>query len=446
MATTGFWPVKGELNEVLNYVGNPYKTTDLKAAIEYAADLNKTDKRMFVTGINCGSFVAYLDMVEVKHYYGERGQNIAYHGYQSFAESEITPEEAHDIGVETARRMWGDRFQVLVATHLNTENVHNHFVINSVSFKDGKKFRNKIGEHMELRKISDEICREHKKSVLENAPFYGGEKDAYWLHKQGRKTHRDILREDVEYCLHYADSPDRFIMQLNGLGYEFDRARMSVRAKGWKKAVRLNSLGFDTDYINQCLEKNYNNEKFCLDWNAHLPYKPKRFPLESELRRLEFSVEHAYKTETILVDTILYLFFTVIQLALETADCLLLSPELRAAAKDVETYISYHHFLTDNNIHTRQELLEQIRSAEIELKALEDRRGKISNKIRRATDPTLNHEYKELRKDISRQIKPIRERLRKLLTIDEKAAFAYGLLQTEHRLEQAAILRRQRNR
>ena len=299
---------------------------------------------------------------------------------------------------------------------------------------------------MELRKISDEICREHKKSVLENAPFYGGEKDAYWLHKQGRKTHRDILREDVEYCLHYADSPDRFIMQLNGLGYEFDRARMSVRAKGWKKAVRLNSLGFDTDYINQCLEKNYNNEKFWLDWNAHLPYKPKKFPLESELRRLEFSVEHAYKTETILVDTILYLFFTVIELALETADCLLLSPELRAAAKDVETYISYHHFLTDNNIHTRQELLEQIRSAEIELKSLEDRRNKISNKIRRATDNTLIHEYKELRKDISRQIKPIRERLRKLLTIDEKAAFAYGLLQTEYRLEVKALMRRQRNR
>ena len=446
MATTGFWPVKGELNEVLNYVGNPYKTTDLKAAIEYAADLNKTDKRMFVTGINCGSFVAYLDMVEVKHYYGERGQNIAYHGYQSFAESEITPEEAHDIGVETARRLWGDRFQVLVATHLNTENVHNHFVINSVSFKDGKKFRNKIGEHMELRKISDEICREHKKSVLENAPFYGGEKDAYWLHKQGRKTHRDILREDVEYCLHYADSPDRFIMQLNGLGYEFDRTRMSVRAKGWKKAVRLNSLGFDIDYINQCLEKNYNNEKFWLDWNAHLPYKPKRFPLESELRKLAFSVEHAYNTETILVDTILYIFFTVIKIALETADCLLLSPELRAAAKDVENYISYHHFLIDNNIHTRQELLEQIRSAEIELKALEDRRGKISNKLRRATDNTLIHEYKELRKDISRKIKPIRERLRKLLTIDEKAAFAYGLLQTEYRLEVKALMRRQKNR
>ena len=266
------------------------------------------------------------------------------------------------------------------------------------------------------------------------------------MHKQGRKTHRDIVREDIEYCLQYADEPDKFIMQLKGLGYEFDRTRMSVQAKGWQRAVRLSTLGFDTNFINACLEKNYNDEDFWLKWNAHLPYKPKRFPLESELRKLAFSVEHAYKTETILVDTILYLFFTVIKIALETADCLLLSPDIRAAARDVERYISYHHFLTDNNIHTRQELLEQIRSAEIELKALEDRRNKTSNKLRRATNNTLIHEYKELRKDISRQIKPIRERLRKLLTIDEKAAFAYGLLQTEYRLEVKALMRRQRNR
>ena len=446
MATTGFWPVKGRLNEVLDYALNPAKTSDLKATIEYAADPQKTDKTMYTSGINCSRFAPYLDMVQVKQYYGERGKNTAYHGYQSFVAGEVTPREAHDIGVETARRMWGDRFQILVATHLNTENIHNHFVINSVSFQDGKKFRNKIGEHMELRKISDEICREHNKSVLENAPFYGGEKDAYWLHQQGRKTHRDIVREDVEYCLQYSNEPDKFIMQLKGFGYELDRTRMSIKAKGWQKAVRLKSLGFDTDFINECLEKNYNNEDFWLKWNAHLPYKPKTFPLELELRKLEFSLEHAYKTETILVDTILYLFFTVIKLALETADCLLLSPDIRAAARDVETYISYHHFLTDNNIRTRQELLEHIRSAEIELKALEDRRNKISNKIRRATDSTLNHEYKELRKDISRQIKPIRERLRKLLTIDEKAAFAYGLLQTEYRLEVKALMRRQRNR
>ena len=84
-------------------------------------------------------------------------------------------------------------------------------------------------------------------------------------------------------------------------------------------------------------------------------------------------------------------------------------------------------------------------SAKAELKLFEDRRDKISNKIRRATDFDKKHEYKELRKDISRQMKPIRERLRTLQKIDEKAEIAYGLLKTEHRLEKEAI-RRERNR
>ncbi len=441
LATTGFWPVKGRLKDIIDYAENPEKTTNLSAALDYATSSYKTDKQMFVSGINCSRYTAYKDMVLVKRHYGERGKNIAYHGFQSFSEGEVTPQEAHEIGLETARRMWGDGFQVIVATHLNTENIHNHFVINSVSFKDGKKFRNQIGDHMELRKISDAVCKEKNKSVLENAPFYGGEKDGYWLHKKGCKTHRDILKEDVEYCLQYSDTPERFIMQLKGLGYEFDIDRMSVRAKSWKKSVRLKSLGFDTVFINQCLDKNYNDLQFWRTWNEHLPYRPKKFPLEGVLRQLEFSIEHSYKTETVLVDTTLYILLVIIDLAMRTSDWMLLSPDLRAAVKDFNTYQKHYDFLKSNNIKTRKELLTEIRSAETELKALEERRDKLSNKIRRTTNNIDKAEYKELRKDISRQIKPVRERLHKLITIDEKAEFAYGLLQNEHRLEKAALVR-----
>ena len=445
MATTGFWPVKGRLKDIIDYTENPEKTTDLASTIDYATDSDKTDKRVYVSGVNCSKFTALQDMIMVKKKFGEKGKNIAYHGYQSFAEGEITPAEAHEIGIETARRIWGERFQVIVTTHLNTENIHNHFVVNSVSFKDGKKFRNQIGDRHELRKISDEICKEHGKSVLEGAPFYGGEKDDYWVHQTGRKTHRDILKEDIEYCLQYSKTPDTFIMQLKSLGYELDESRMSVKAKGWKKAIRLKSLGFDTNFINDCLEKNYYDDDFWLKWNAHLPKKPKYFPLESELRRLEFSLDHAYKTETILVDTVLYILISIITIAMKTADWMLLSPDIRAAARDIKDYVHFYNVLKDNNIHTRQELLTEISSAKAELKLFEDRRDKISNKIRRATDFDKKHEYKELRKDISRQMKPIRERLRTLQKIDEKAEIAYGLLRTEHRLEKEAI-RRERNK
>ena len=184
MATTGFWPVKGRLKEVINYANNPDKTTakeyldeDLYAAIRYVENDDKTDQTMYVSGINCSKHNAYNEMIAVKRRFGERGKNIAYHGFQSFAPGEVTPEEAHSIGKETARRMWGSQYQVVVTTHLNTGKIHNHFVLNSVSFKTGKKFRNGIGDRLELRKISDAICAERNKSVLQGRKFYSNKKE-----------------------------------------------------------------------------------------------------------------------------------------------------------------------------------------------------------------------------------------------------------------------------
>ena len=179
MAVTGFWPVFKNLKATLDYADNPDKTTapeyldeDLYAALRYAENDDKTDRKMFVGGINCSAQNAYAEMIAVQRRFGLRGKVVGYHGIQSFREGEVTPEQAFAIGKETARRMWGNRYQVLVTVHLNTDNVHCHFVVNPVSFKDGAKFKNKIGDHKELRKISDEICREHELSVLENSDFY----------------------------------------------------------------------------------------------------------------------------------------------------------------------------------------------------------------------------------------------------------------------------------
>ncbi len=106
-----------------------------------------------------------------------------------------------NFGMETARRMWGDDYEIVVTTHLNTDNIHNHIVVNSVSFRTGRKFENHISDHYRLREISDAVCQEYGKSVLKNAKFYGGEKGAYWVHKDGGMTHRDILRRDIDEVL-----------------------------------------------------------------------------------------------------------------------------------------------------------------------------------------------------------------------------------------------------
>ena len=127
------------------------------AALSYAENDNKTDRKMYVGGINCSKQNAYAEMIAVQRRFGLRGKAVGYHGIQSFREGEVTSEQAFETGKATARQMWGDRYQVLVTVHLNTDNVHCHFVVNPVSFKDGTKFQNKIGDHKELRKVSDEI-------------------------------------------------------------------------------------------------------------------------------------------------------------------------------------------------------------------------------------------------------------------------------------------------
>ena len=271
MAPTGFWPVKGRLKEVIDYANNPDKTTakeyldeDLYAAIRYVENDDKTDQTMYVSGINCSKHNAYNEMVAIKRRFGERGKNIAYHGFQSFAPGEVTPEEAHSIGKETARRMWGDKYQVVVTTHLNTDKIHNHFVLNSVSFKTGKKFRNGIGDRLELRKISDAICAERNKSVIQGNKFYSNKK-AYWVEKSGKLTHRDMLRKDVDEALSQCGSFKEIEYYLKTLGYRFERDfyydHPSVYAEGWKRAVRISSLGeqYSKERIRERCRENQRN-------------------------------------------------------------------------------------------------------------------------------------------------------------------------------------------
>ena len=449
MAVTGFWPVYRNLKATLDYADNPDKTTapeyldeDLYAALQYVENDDKTDRQVFVGGINCSKQNAYAEMIAVQRRFGLRGKVVGYHGIQSFKEGEVTPEQAFEIGKETARKMWGDRHQVLVTVHLNTDNIHCHFVVNPVSFKDGTKFQNKIGDHKELRRVSDQICREHGLSVLENSEFYSkGKKKEYWVHKAGRKTHRDYLREDMEYCLSFATNPREFESQLYALGYTLDPARFSVKAKHWERAVRLSSIGFTKESVNEQLHQNAENRYRLFTLEYKPPYRPKKFPLEDELRKLDFAIDNSYDAATVLVDTVFYLVIKVIQIVAELADVMLLSPDLRAAEKDLKELVADYHFLKENGIHTVFDLQASIEQSRLELSTLERERSNISNRIRRPKSPEEQSENKERRKAISKQMKPVRERLRRAERILEKSPHLYELLKQEHEPEKKARAR-----
>lgn len=441
MATTGFWPVKGRLKEVIDYANNPDKTTakeyldeDLYAAIRYVENDDKTDQTMFVSGINCSKHNAYNEMIAVKRRFGERGKNIAYHGYQSFVADEVTPDEAHAIGKETARKMWGARYQVVVTTHLNTDNIHNHFVINSVSFVDGKKFRNGIGDRLELRKISDAICAARNKSVIQSHKFYSNKKE-YWIRNSGKVTHRDMLRRDVDEALSKCCSFKEIEYYLKTLGYRFERDfyydHPSVYAEGWKRAVRISSLGerYSKERIReQCRENQRKPELYAFVTPAW-----KRRPL-LVLERERYT---SGWDDTIIV--LFELFIELLKICIvgntQEYDNRPVSPMMRAEMRKLDQYIEEYNLLCDNNLNSPKKLLSFQENLSSRISELEQERYALRLKLRRVKTPEEDAALKVQAKELTKQITPLRKELKVALRIEEHIPRIKELLDAERNIE-----------
>ena len=441
MATTGFWPVRGRLKEVIDYANNPDKTTakeyldeDLYSAIRYVENDDKTDQTMFVSGINCSKHNAYNEMIAVKRRFGERGKNIAYHGYQSFAIGEVTPEEAHAIGKETARQMWGAKYQVVVTTHLNTDNIHNHFVVNSVSFKTGRKFRNGIGDRIELRKISDAICAERNKSVIQGNKFYSNKK-AYWVEKSGKLTHRDMLRKDVDEALSQCASFKEIEYYLKTLGYRFERDfyydHPSVYAEGWKRAVRISSLG--EQYSKERIRERCRENQRKLELYAFVTPAWKRRPLLVLERERYISGWD---------DTIIVLFELFIELLkicivgnTQEYDNRPVSPMMRAEMRKLDRYIEEYNLLCDNNLDSPKKLLNFQENLSSRISELEQERYALRLKLRRVKTPEEDTALKEQCKEITKKITPLRKELRIAMRIEEHIPKIKALLDAERNIE-----------
>ena len=255
MAVTKIWAIKDSLQRVLDYAANPDKTEydALAQTLHYAENDAKTklnESAQLVTGIHCRPDHAWEDMRAVQERFGKTDGVVALHAYQSFREGEVTPEQCHEIGVALARKVWGKRFQVLVATHMNTDNLHNHFVINSVSYVDGKKYEQRRSQYAEFRAASDKLYREYGLSVVEQPKV-----------KEPARYAR--IRETIDQACEDASTAEDFHRALYRQGYIFgsdpNRRYATIRARDGGRAVRLYRLGeeYDLPAIDDRLRGNY---------------------------------------------------------------------------------------------------------------------------------------------------------------------------------------------
>lgn len=247
MAVTKIFAIRKRLDDRIRYVANGEKTT-LDAGIAYAANPEKTEQHFFTSALNCESCeTAYAEMQVTKRRFGKLGGVVGYHFIQSFAPGEVTPEQAHTIGVVFARRLFGDRYEVVIGTHLDKAHLHNHVVVNSVSFVDGKKYHSSPGSYyFDVRGVSDALCRENDLSTI--APQGRGKHYAEWKAEQkGKPTIRSIVRADIDRIIGEAYTYETFLMLLRREGYVVqnrpDRKYVTVLPPGGKRAIRLDSLG-----------------------------------------------------------------------------------------------------------------------------------------------------------------------------------------------------------
>lgn len=220
----------------------------LKDRTDYAKNGEKTENEKYVISYACNVEIADKEFAESKKEYlrltgrKPKGDIIAYQIRQSFKPGEITPEEANEIGYETAMRFTKGNHAYIVATHTDRAHIHNHIIFNSTNLDCDKKFRDSWFIAIALERVSNLVCLEHGMSVI------GPRKDGQFIKRPDypkQKTIRDKIREDIDQAL--LQKPDDFEKLLQLLieeDYEIKRGKnVAVRGKEQERFVRFKSLG-----------------------------------------------------------------------------------------------------------------------------------------------------------------------------------------------------------
>ena len=411
MAVTKIWAIHDSVSRVVDYSTNPSKTklSDLEQVLLYAADKEKTldegEQQYAVTGIGCRAESAAREMAAVQRRFGKAGGNVAYHAHQSFKTGEVTAEECHRIGVETARRLWGNDRQVLVATHFNTGTYHNHFVVNPVNMWTGKKLEAKYEVYYKLRDMSDRVCKEHGLSVVKNPQRHKTARSVYFAEKDGEPTRYNLMRRALDEALTISSSWTELSAVLRKKGYVFVcdpyRRYATIRSLSAKKCMRTFRLGaeYDKEALQDRLLENQRDIRVTRRYFEFMrpytrEYARKNPPTEKYYRQRDFYLHLPRVTG--------YLsFFRCVAIVLGVAPLYEkeyrqpLSAECREACRRLDRFTAEITLVCREHLDTPEDVQRFLARMDKEMDAISAARSKIRNKQRGCADPVERVELKK---------------------------------------------------
>ena len=407
MATTSIWRVNGWLGKVLIYIENPDKTENpdffekqdmdgkeaqgLADVIEYAVQQQKTGKavesegetvmRQFVSGVNCSPSTARDEMIAVKKRFGKEDGTVAYHGYQSFAPGEATPELAHEIGLALAKKLWGEKYQVLVATHLDRENhLHNHFVVNTVSFVDGIKYHRTEQDYFDMQRESDRLCREYGLSVIRRPEGKGKNYSEWSAEKNGKPTNRSRIRADIDRAIGVSLTENEFFDALEEMGYELKLTAASGKAL---QRPSLRPQSSERFYLFDRLGEEYTLDAI----ESRILERIRRqepFPEEEQRRYRKYRTKHPPHTKAKGIAALYYYYCYELHILVRfPASAPRLSAAMRQDLRKLDRLDAQTRFLAENQIETAADLDAYRERVGHEITALTAERTDLRNKLKR---------------------------------------------------------------
>lgn len=296
IAITKIKKLKTGLSKLIDYAMNPSKTTVIN-------DINEefeNEEVVFVRGINCTPEFAKVQMQETKDRFNKNTGNGGYHIIQSFDDNEGNNEQVFEIGCRLAEELFGDRFEVIVALHKNTDNLHCHIVVNSVSFVDGKKFNDNKAFLNKMRNVSDTLCKEQGLSVIENPkqskhqcyPQYIAERD-------GDYNKFTTLKKDIDECILRTGGEKGFLYEMQKLGYKFDftKPHVTVNHLSYKRPVWLCDLGDEYSFERI-------SQRIYADWKHYRIDLPPQDEWKDYLTDFEYNYREVYVHFVTVVQTV----------------------------------------------------------------------------------------------------------------------------------------------
>lgn len=404
------------------------RKTRLDTIIKYIMNGEKTEKMMYVSGINCNPDTAIQQMQDTKKRFNKEGGIISYHLIQSFEGKKVSPEKCHELGLQYAKELFGDDYEFVVATHLNTDNVHNHIVINSVSFKCGNKFYSNRETKDFIRITSDFICKENGLSVLSTPWKYKG----YYKLYAKNNPYMQLVKKDIDDAISSSYSYKGFKTRLENQGYCIsynEETGLLVSRNNSYKIVRPQELFGDNYTKEKILDRieNKNHNKI------YIPKKTYKMTIEEYNKFKQKQREYQLgKLPLLYILICLLLKIDPLPQKIEINNHKVpITKEMKIAIKHLDSLSEQTILLTENKINNLNELKSYRYNREEKLRILKGKRESLRRKRSKETNPEIKDKITHEIDDLKVLIKKVNKDIVNCFEIENRTILLQNQLNIE---------------